>query len=686
MIRQKEKGTRLGAGAGYGFLSLLLVACGGGSSSTSPQAGTASGASLLHHSSAVSTTTHIIAEHSSQCLDVRGGAAATQDGALIEQWTCTGQANQDWTLVSYGNDNYALQARSSGKCIEPVGGNTANETRIQQSTCNGSPNQLWNVRPKTTGRYEIVHAVAGRCLDVIGGPSATQEGVLTELWDCTGQANQSWALSLPASTTRSAASMPIIARHSNKCLDVMGDPTATRDGALIEQWSCTGLANQDWLLRERGAGAFELVARSSGKCLDVRDANPNNEAVIQQWSCNGAVSQLWRMEPLSNRGEYRFRTALAGGRCLDVRGGTAATQDGALMELWDCTGQDNQTWTIGGGTLTAEEQGDGMGTAAYFAGARGIARDGAGNLIVADQGHHTIRRIAPDGSVTTIAGAAGRPGYVDAEGSAARFMSPTDVAVDRAGNIYVVEAASSAIRKITPSGVVTTLAGSFTAAGNGDGLGTSARFNEPEHLVVDSAGNILVVDVDRRPIFDNGYHTASIRRITPDGTVSTYPTQPSGHPYAPALQSIRGLGIDAQDNLYVSNLDGYAGASSGGARGWGSIDRIAPAGQITYFGGGGGSQVGGGLYEMSSVTVDNTGRVLVVSQGRITQEGSISTVRNPGIYVPAQNGGTQVSPQTGNDLVSDAAGNIYLTHFYGVWRIAPDGSLTRLAGAVPKGN
>jgi sugar lactone lactonase YvrE len=692
MIRLKEKGTRLGAGAGYGFLSLLLVACGGGSSSISPQAGTSSGASLLHHSSVVSsasTTTRVIAEHSGQCLDVRGGTTATEDGALIEQWGCTGQANQDWTLVPYGS-SYALRATSSGKCIEPVGGNTANETRIQQSTCNGSPNQLWNVRPKPTGgRYEIVHTVAGRCLDVIGGPAATQEGVLTELWDCTGQANQSWALSLPVSSSvASTAARPVIAKHSNKCLDVIGGPGATQDGALIEQWSCTGQVNQDWTIRERGNGTFELIARNSGKCLDVRDANPNNEALIQQSTCNGQSSQLWRMEPLSNQGEYRFKTVLAGERCLDVRGGTAATQDGALMELWDCTGQDNQTWRIGGGgTPTAQDQGDGAATAAYFAGAEGIARDAAGNLIVADRGHHTIRRVAPDGSVTTVAGAAGQPGYVDAQGSAARFMSPTDVAVDRAGNIYVVEATSKAVRKISPAGVVTTLAGSFTAVGNTDGVGGTARFTSPQHLVADSAGNVLVADIHRRPIFSSGFHTAFIRRIAPDGTVSTYPTPPSSNPYAPVLQTVNGLGIDAQDNLYVTNLEGYAGPSSGGARGWGSVDRISPTGEVTYAGGGGGNGTNGGLYEMTDVTVDSTGRVLVFSRGRNIRNPDGSLGYTPaGIYAAEERGGTLVSPQTGNDLVTDGAGNIYVTHIYGVWRIAPNGSVVQFAGAVPRGS
>jgi hypothetical protein len=297
--------------------------------------------------SALAATTTIVAQHSSKCLDVRGGPTAIADGALIEQWSCTGQSNQAWTLTDRGNGQYQLAASSSGKCVEVINGATTNGAGIQQATCSGLSRQLWNIRSKGGGQYEIVSVSSGRCLDVTGGPTATGDGVLTELWDCTGQANQSWALTLPppASTTPK----PLVAKHSGKCLDVRGGVTAVANGDLIDQWSCTGQSNQDWTLKDMGGGQYEIIARSSGKCIEAINGGTANQTGIHQWDCTGQPRQLWSMQSAGAAGEYRF-VHVPSGRCLDVTGGPTATGDGALMELWDCTGQANQTWTIGAPT------------------------------------------------------------------------------------------------------------------------------------------------------------------------------------------------------------------------------------------------------------------------------------------------------------------------------------------------
>jgi hypothetical protein len=350
-------------------LLVLMAACGGNNSADSSQASFTQSPSTQSSTSpklmpvtAYGATTTIIAEHSGQCLDVRGGPTATQDGALIEQWGCSGEANQDWNLNSKGNGQYEIIARSSNKCIEPIGGGTENYTQIQQATCDGSSKQLWTVRAKPSGgRYEIINVNANRCLDVIGGPTATLEGTLTELWDCTGEANQSWALTLPQAAPVAEAK-PLVAKHSGKCLDVEGRAEATQDGARILQWSCHGGADQNWTLRDMGNGFVSMIAEHSNKCLEVIGGNPNNEALIQQATCTGEPRQLWQRESMPTAGEYRFRTALTGGRCLDVRGGPTATQDGALLELWDCTGEANQSWTVGasgGGTEPPPADADG---------------------------------------------------------------------------------------------------------------------------------------------------------------------------------------------------------------------------------------------------------------------------------------------------------------------------------------
>jgi sugar lactone lactonase YvrE len=93
-------------------------------------------------------------------------------------------------------------------------------------------------------------------------------------------------------------------------------------------------------------------------------------------------------------------------------------------------------------------------------------------------------------------------------GTAAQFNSPSSVAVDSAGNVYVADSGNHTIRKITPGGVVTTLAGLAGAAGDKDGTGMAAQFNGPTSAAVDSAGNVFVADTDN----------CTIRKITPGPT------------------------------------------------------------------------------------------------------------------------------------------------------------------------
>jgi sugar lactone lactonase YvrE len=123
----------------------------------------------------------------------------------------------------------------------------------------------------------------------------------------------------------------------------------------------------------------------------------------------------------------------------------------------------------------------------------------------------TIRKITPSGVVSTFAGSATATGSTDGTGAAARFDQPEGVAVDGAGNVFVADFGNDTIRKITPSGVVSTLAGSAGQSGSADGTGAAARFYYPSGVEVDGAGNVFVAD------FGNN----AIRKITPAGVVTT---------------------------------------------------------------------------------------------------------------------------------------------------------------------
>lgn len=169
------------------------------------------------------------------------------------------------------------------------------------------------------------------------------------------------------------------------------------------------------------------------------------------------------------------------------------------------------TFSIYAGAFKEKGNLDGPAADARFIRPRGLAIDLAGNIFVCDEASHIIRKITPDGQVTTIAGLAGESGHQNGTGSEARFDAPRGLATDLAGNVYVMDTNNNAVRKITPAGVVTTFAGKAGEAGFADGPAATARFNGLRAGIVDPTGNLIVADEG------NG----AVRMITPAGIVTT---------------------------------------------------------------------------------------------------------------------------------------------------------------------
>jgi sugar lactone lactonase YvrE len=225
--------------------------------------------------------------------------------------------------------------------------------------------------------------------------------------------------------------------------------------------------------------------------------------------------------------------------------GVAVAADGTLYVA--DAGDNNRIRRISAdGTVTtlagfSEGFADGEGTAARLNTPSGLALDGVGNLYVADTGNHAIRKITPLGMVSTVAGT-GVAGLRDGAGTQAQFNGPIGVAVDAHGNVYVADTYNDRIRKIDAQGQVSTLAGG-DRPGNLDGVGAAARFDTPTALAVDAQGIVWVADTRNN----------AIRRVAPDGTVTT-PYYAGQDAAVRALQRPMSLALTHDGVLYVGEM------------------------------------------------------------------------------------------------------------------------------------
>ncbi len=322
------------------------------------------------------------------------------------------------------------------------------------------------------------------------------------------------------------------------------------------------------------------------------------------------------------------------------------------------------------GTVGARGNNDGVGSAARFTSPTGVVVDAAGNVFVSC--NNTIRKITAAGTVTTWAGSAGVNGLDSGTGDSARFTSPAGLTMDRDGNLYV---ADFAIRKITPAGAVTTLANNATLGGAADGSGAAARFNNPSGIAADSAGNAYVADTEN--------HT--IRKITPSGLVSTLagnlgvPGNTDGVGVNALFNHPNGIAIDLAGNLFVSQFS-HPG-----------IRKIAPDGVV--------STLGNVVPPTDLVVVTGSPPVVYLSTLAIdadsniyfTGGSSLLTISGLALTPTVR---TVVSPELGSvagpnrfgpveGMVCDSAGNVFVVRRVpgAIFKVTPAGVVTYFAGS-----
>jgi hypothetical protein len=242
---------------------------------------------------------------------------------------------------------------------------------------------------------------------------------------------------------------------------------------------------------------------------------------------------------------------------VDREKDTAGTEIGIVTTLAGSAGSGGHT--------------DGTGSEALFASPKAMSTDHAGNIYTVDNFCGTLRKITPNGNVTTIAGPTTGCafGSTDGTGSAARFNSPSGTTVDSAGNIYVADSGNCSLRKVTRAGMVTTVAGSPSACVSMDGPKSVARFNHLAGAAVDKADNIYVTS----------WYDCTVRKVTQAGEVSTVAgvsalcSSVDGEGSGARFGNPSGIAVGSDGNFFIADETGCA------------IRKMTPSGVVTTLAG-----------------------------------------------------------------------------------------------------
>jgi sugar lactone lactonase YvrE len=385
---------------------------------------------------------------------------------------------------------------------------------------------------------------------------------------------------------------------------------------------------------------------------------------------------------------------------------------------------------------------DGPSATASFNFPFALTHDAAGNIYIADSGNNTIRRIASDGTVSTLAGLAGSNGSADGSGSAARFDSPVGIAMGPDGDLYVADRNTHLIRRVTTAGVVTTYAGS--SQGYVDGAPLTAKFSSPWGVAVAANGDVLIADASNnriRRVVRAGNVAGSVETLAGNGTFNATDSDGIGTAAIisqPRAIVLRGNTLTLRDNfgllrqidLTTKAVTTFAGSrtlGSGNADGTLATARIrdtglglttAPNGGfmladdlavrsvsasgtvftiashaaigITPTGIGTLPQMPFGLAinDPQGVTVDPAGNVVVASDfqtvRRISPTGVVTLAAGltGGLGAPIDGVGSEAQfAQTGYAIASDSTGAVYVADEFGLRKVAADNTTTTPAGS-----
>jgi sugar lactone lactonase YvrE len=316
----------------------------------------------------------------------------------------------------------------------------------------------------------------------------------------------------------------------------------------------------------------------------------------------------------------------------------------------------------------------------------GIAVDKSGNLYIPDTVSR-VRKVTPAGVISTVAGNATAAFKGDGGMAiAASLDTPTGVAVDSGGNLYISDSNNNRIRKVTAAGAISTIAGNGTAGYNGEGAAANAQLDFPIGVAVDTAGNLYLADSENH----------RLRKLTPAGTISTVAgdgTGGYGGDGASATSALLsfpiGLALDSLGNVYISEYDNNR------------VRKVTPFGLITTVAGAGspgfsgddGQAIAAKLFKPYGLAVDTGGNLFIADSynqriRKVTAAGVISTFAGNGRNAFAGDGGQATQAQFYPfGIALNSAGNLYIADWSNnrIRRVTPADVISTVAGSATQG-